>query len=70
MRVARFCHTLIQKRSAAWVSVPLTAVAEGLLQDPPGSRHVGFTHDNAAKKKNNNTHYVIQKGVRENGAVA
>lgn len=74
MGVARLCHTLTQKRSAAWVSVLLTAVAEGLLQGPPGSRHVGFTRDNADKKKNkkptnNNTHYVIRKGERENGAV-
>lgn len=50
MGVARLCHTLTQKRSAAWVSVLLTAVAEGLLQGPSVSRHVGFTRDNAAKK--------------------
>lgn len=43
-----------QERSAAWMSVLPTAAAaagaERLLQDPPVSRHAGFTWVNAAKK--------------------
>lgn len=45
----------VQRGSAAWMSVLPTAVAaagvaERLLQDPPASRHAGFTGVNTAKK--------------------